>query len=182
MCAVRLRRQHHASWTCGTTRTWRSWALPGTTRPGSALTRWPGCWAFGYPGGAPMDALAQGGRPAASIPSPRVHVDGAPLDMSFSGLKTAVVNLAHNAQQKGETLWTLPGAGRVPSHRPSATMLVPRAMEAARRTGRRHHGGRGGRRGGQQPSSGPIWSGPAGQAGCQAVPARLCGCAVITGP
>ena len=29
---------------------------------------------------------------------------GATLDMSFSGLKTAVVNLAHNAQQKGETL------------------------------------------------------------------------------
>ena len=35
---------------------------------------------------------------------PQAHVDGAPLDMSFSGLKTAVVNLVHNAEQKGEVL------------------------------------------------------------------------------
>ena len=56
-----------------------------------------------YPGGKPMDELAQqsaGGK----YELPRAHVDGAPLDMSFSGLKTAVVNLAHNAQQKGEPL------------------------------------------------------------------------------
>ena len=56
-----------------------------------------------YPGGKPMDELArqsQGG----VYDLPRAHVDGADLDMSFSGLKTAVVNLAHNAQQKGEPL------------------------------------------------------------------------------
>ncbi len=56
-----------------------------------------------YPGGKPMDLLAQqssGGVYAL----PRAHVDGSPLDMSFSGLKTAVVNLVHNAQQKGEAL------------------------------------------------------------------------------
>ena len=35
---------------------------------------------------------------------PQAHVDGAPLDMSFSGLKTAVVNLVHNAEQKGEAI------------------------------------------------------------------------------
>ena len=53
-----------------------------------------------YPGGKPMDELAQqsaGGK----YELPRAHVSGAELDMSFSGLKTAVVNLAHNAQQKG---------------------------------------------------------------------------------
>ena len=36
---------------------------------------------------------------------PISHVDGNPYDMSFfSGLKTAVINLVHNAQQKGEKL------------------------------------------------------------------------------
>ena len=56
-----------------------------------------------YPGGKPMDQLAQQSAGGVSA-LPRAHVDGAPLDMSFSGLKTAVVNLAHNAQQKGEPL------------------------------------------------------------------------------
>ena len=56
-----------------------------------------------YPGGKPMDELAQQS-PGGVYHLPRAHVDGADLDMSFSGLKTAVVNLAHNAQQKGETL------------------------------------------------------------------------------
>ena len=56
-----------------------------------------------YPGGRPMDQLAQ--QSAGGVYAlPRAHVDGAPLDMSFSGLKTAVVNLSHNAAQKGEAL------------------------------------------------------------------------------
>ena len=56
-----------------------------------------------YPGGKPMDLLAQQSQGGKYV-LPRAHVDGAELDMSFSGLKTAVVNLAHNAQQKGEEL------------------------------------------------------------------------------
>ena len=56
-----------------------------------------------YPGGKPMDALAQQS-PGGKYTLPRAHVEGAELDMSFSGLKTAVVNLTHNAQQKGEPL------------------------------------------------------------------------------
>lgn len=87
---------------------------------------------IGYPGGAPMDRLSQGGDDS-KYPFPSVHVDGAPLDMSFSGLKTAAINLIHNAQQKGETLG-LPSLaasfGAAVSH-----MLVPRAMEAARMKG-----------------------------------------------
>ena len=57
------------------------------------------------------------------------------LDMSFSGLKTAVVNLTHNAQQKGEPL----DAAALARDFTQAVSdeLVPRAMEAARRTGRR---------------------------------------------
>ena len=60
-----------------------------------------------YPGGKPMDDLAQGGDPA-RYPLPRARIAGNDLDMSFSGLKTAAVNLIHNAGQKGEAL-DLPG-------------------------------------------------------------------------
>ncbi len=56
-----------------------------------------------YPGGKPMDELAQQSE-GGVYPLPRSHIDGAPLDMSFSGLKTAVVNLAHTAEQRGRTL------------------------------------------------------------------------------
>ena len=55
---------------------------------------------IGYPGGAEMDALARVGD-AASITFPRAVVKDAPYDFSYSGLKTAVVNYLHNAEQKG---------------------------------------------------------------------------------
>lgn len=56
-----------------------------------------------YPGGVEMDKRAQNGNPEAfKLPHPTV--DGAPYDFSFSGLKTAVINLIHNAEQKGQTL------------------------------------------------------------------------------
>lgn len=54
-----------------------------------------------YPGGVELDRIAEGGdENAYSLPRPRV--EGAPLDFSFSGLKTAVLNLLHNAKQKGQ--------------------------------------------------------------------------------
>lgn len=87
---------------------------------------------IGYPGGAPMDRLAQGGD-GGRYDLPRSHVSGAPLDMSFSGLKTAVINLVHNAGQKGEAL-DLPGLAASFSAAVSDT-LVPRTMEAARLRG-----------------------------------------------
>lgn len=57
----------------------------------------------GYPGGPKIDKLAQTGDKA-KYKLPNSHIKDAPLDFSFSGLKTAVINLAHNAEQKGETL------------------------------------------------------------------------------
>ena len=87
-----------------------------------------------YPGGKPMDELAQQSQ-GGVYHLPRTHVDGADLDMSFSGLKTAVVNLAHNAQQKGETLDRAALARDFA--RAVSDELVPRTMEAARRRGRR---------------------------------------------
>ena len=86
-----------------------------------------------YPGGAPMDALARQS-PGGVYTLPHAHVAGAELDMSFSGLKTAVVNLAHHAQQVGESLdWA--ALARDFAQAVSDT-LVPRAMEAVKQTGR----------------------------------------------
>ena len=87
-----------------------------------------------YPGGKPMDDLAQGGCDTA-YHLPRSKVTDCDLDMSFSGLKTAVVNLVHNAQQKGEEI-DRPGLAASVAAAISDE-LVPRTMEAARRFG--HH-------------------------------------------
>ena len=87
---------------------------------------------LGYPGGAPVDRLSQGGDDR-RYELPRAHVADAPLDMSFSGLKTAVLNLVHNAQQKGEQLELKDLAASFSAA--VSDSLVPRAMEAARRTG-----------------------------------------------
>ncbi len=54
-----------------------------------------------YPGGVELDKIAEGGDPTA-YPLPRPRVAGAPLDYSFSGLKTAVLNTLNNARQKGQ--------------------------------------------------------------------------------
>ncbi len=87
-----------------------------------------------YPGGAPMDKLAQQSR-GGVYKLPHAHVDGAELDMSFSGLKTVVVNLGHHAQQVGEEL------DRAALARDFAQAvsdeLVPRVMKAAQMTGRK---------------------------------------------
>ena len=56
-----------------------------------------------YPGGVELDKIAEAGD-ASTFPMPRPHVDGSPYDFSFSGLKTAVINLIHNRQQKGEDI------------------------------------------------------------------------------
>ncbi len=56
-----------------------------------------------YPGGVELDKIAETGNDRAyALPHPKV--EGAPLDFSFSGLKTAVINLLHNAKQKGEEI------------------------------------------------------------------------------
>ena len=87
---------------------------------------------IGYPGGAPMDRLAQGGDDR-KYELPVAHVAGAELDMSFSGLKTASLNLIHNSQQKGEEL-DLP-AFAASFGRAVSDSLVPRAMAALRSKG-----------------------------------------------
>lgn len=58
---------------------------------------------FPYPGGKEIDKAAQlGNRNAFKLPHPKLT--GCEYDYSFSGLKTAVINLWHNAEQRGEEL------------------------------------------------------------------------------
>jgi len=87
-----------------------------------------------YPGGAALDQMARSGDET-KYPMPHTKLSGNPLDMSFSGLKTAAINLIHNARQKGEEL-------DIPSLCASfslavSDMLVPRAMQALEQTGYR---------------------------------------------
>jgi len=87
-----------------------------------------------YPGGAALDRAAQAGDDQ-KYPMPRTKLSGNPLDMSFSGLKTAAINLIHNSNQKGEEL-------DIPSLCASfslavSDMLVPRTVQALRETGRK---------------------------------------------
>ena len=87
-----------------------------------------------YPGGAALDRAAHSGDET-RYPLPHTKLSGNPLDMSFSGLKTAAVNLIHNTRQKGEEV-------NVPDlcasfSRAVSEMLVPRTMLALDQTGYR---------------------------------------------
>lgn len=53
---------------------------------------------LGYPGGAALGRLAEAGD-SGRYAFPRAVVKDAPFDMSFSGVKTALINLIHNAKQ-----------------------------------------------------------------------------------
>ena len=87
-----------------------------------------------YPGGAALDRMSQTGDPG-KYPLPRAKVDGNPLDLSFSGLKTAAINLIHNADQKGESV-DVPSLCASVSEAVS-TALVSRAELALAQTGRK---------------------------------------------
>ena len=54
-----------------------------------------------YPGGVNLDKIASIADNA-KYPLPKPRVDGSDYDFSFSGLKTAVINIIHNLNQKGD--------------------------------------------------------------------------------
>ena len=85
-----------------------------------------------YPGGAALDKAAQQGDER-KYDLPRSKPGTNPYDMSFSGLKTAALNLIHHAEQVGEEL-------DIPSLCASFTAavsdtLVPRVVRALEQTG-----------------------------------------------
>lgn len=55
-----------------------------------------------YPAGKYMDQLAKEGEETYAIPRAMLQEDN--LDFSFSGMKSAVMNLIHNANQRSETI------------------------------------------------------------------------------
>lgn len=87
-----------------------------------------------YPGGANLDKIAKDGNASAyKFPHPRV--EGAPLDFSFSGLKTSVVNIIHNAKQKGEDI-NIPDLGA--SYMAAVVnCLTENLLKAAQQTGQK---------------------------------------------
>ena len=87
-----------------------------------------------YPGGAALDKAAKDGDPA-KYPLPRSKPGANPYDMSFSGLKTAALNLIHHAEQVGEEL-DIPSLCASFSEAVSDT-LVPRVVRAMEETGHR---------------------------------------------
>lgn len=54
-----------------------------------------------YPGGPKLDVLAHKGKDSYNLPIP---LDDESFDFSFSGLKSAVINLKHNEEQRGKTI------------------------------------------------------------------------------
>ncbi len=87
---------------------------------------------YEYPGGKFIDAAAKAGNPNAyRFPQPKVA--GSELDFSFSGLKTAVINLVHNANQKGEKL--CPEDIAASFQKTVCDILVKKTMLAAEQTG-----------------------------------------------
>lgn len=56
---------------------------------------------LGYPGGPKIDQVSKEGNPEAIV-FPRAHMDDAPYDFSFSGVKSAVLNYINGCQMKGE--------------------------------------------------------------------------------
>lgn len=99
---------------------------------GEAFDKAARAMGMSYPGGVEMDKIAQNGNPEAfALPHPTV--DGSEYDFSFSGLKTAVINLIHNAEQKGQAL---PVADLAASFRKAVVdCLVKNFVKAAMDTG-----------------------------------------------
>lgn len=83
-----------------------SYRIIGRTRDdaaGEAFDKVARAIGLGYPGGPKIDKLSKEGDPNA-IKFPKAHVEDAPYDFSFSGVKSAVLNYINGAQMKGETI------------------------------------------------------------------------------
>ena len=87
---------------------------------------------LGYPGGPKIDKLAKEGNPTA-IPFPRANVEGCPYDFSFSGVKSAVLNYLHHAEQIGEEINRADVAASFQAS--VVDVLVDRTLQAAKEYG-----------------------------------------------
>ena len=87
-------------------RSYTDYEVIGRTRDdaaGEAMDKAARMMGLPYPGGLNMDKIASCGDVTAyRFPAPKVQDNE--LDLSFSGLKTSVINLIHNKEQKGEEI------------------------------------------------------------------------------
>jgi N6-L-threonylcarbamoyladenine synthase len=87
-----------------------------------------------YPGGPHIDRLAAMGTPEYDLPRAWLEPDS--LDFSFSGLKSAVMNLVNNAKQRGEEINE---ANLAASFQEAVLeVLIEKAMRAVHQTGAKH--------------------------------------------
>ncbi|MCM3588680.1 tRNA (adenosine(37)-N6)-threonylcarbamoyltransferase complex transferase subunit TsaD [Mesobacillus maritimus] len=80
-----------------------------------------------YPGGPHIDRLAHEGTPDLDLP--RAWLEPGSYDFSFSGLKSAVINTVHNAEQRGETI--APETLAASFQESVIDVLVTKAIQAA---------------------------------------------------
>ena len=83
-----------------------SFEILGRTRDdaaGEAFDKVARAIGLGYPGGPKIDKLAKEGNPHA-IDFPRAHMEDAPYDFSFSGVKSAVLNHLNKCRMTGEPI------------------------------------------------------------------------------
>lgn len=84
---------------------YRKYEVLGKTRDdaaGEAFDKVARVLGLGYPGGPNIDKAAKTGKNRIKITKPKFHEET--LDFSFSGIKTAIINYCHNAEQKGEKI------------------------------------------------------------------------------
>lgn len=87
---------------------------------------------LGYPGGPKIDRIAKEGNPEAIV-FPKAHIEDAPYDFSFSGLKSAVLNYINGCQMKGESY--NPADIAASFQRAVVDVLVEKSMKAAEELG-----------------------------------------------
>lgn len=109
--------------------------LIGRTRDdaaGEAFDKVARAMGLPYPGGPELEKLARDGNPEKY----RLHTafnEGESFDFSFSGIKTAVVNILHNAEQKGEEVNRADVAASF--QRAVVDALAKKSVRAARQAG-----------------------------------------------
>lgn len=102
----------------------------GSTRDdaaGEAFDKVARILALPYPGGPHVEKLAREGSPC--VPLPKMLKGQSGYDFSYSGLKTAVLNYVHNAEQRGEA-WSRADVACSFQHA-ALDILVQKTAEAA---------------------------------------------------
>lgn len=85
---------------------------------------------LGYPGGPKIDKLAKEGNSSA-ISFPKAKIEDAPLDFSFSGVKSAVLNHINGCKMKGEEI--IPADIAASFQKAVVDVLVERTLQAAKK-------------------------------------------------